>query len=371
MVITGIEQIDSAWLTAALTRSGALTHGRVTAFDVDSGGGNWSDNGRLRLHYSADARGDQPARLFLKLVDTDTGDGEYFLPLEVTTYTHSYVDVPDAPLLRCYDAAYDAERHRYHLLLDDVTETHRDARDVAPSQAYGLALAEAFAILHARWWRNGGPARHSKAPSHSIAPRHSATPRHSAGHVRRFVAIAQPGAAHVKTHLADALQPHWPDLLDTLFAELPDLLVRRARNGRDLTLIHGDPNPGNILVPRAGVQPLYLIDCQPFDWSLITWLGAYDLAYAMALYWETAVRRALEMAVLRHYHAHLQQRGVAAYPWEQLLDDYRLSVALCVTVAVEYMRGGPNPRWHDFIAGMLQRTLTACDDLDCHTLWQA
>jgi predicted unusual protein kinase regulating ubiquinone biosynthesis (AarF/ABC1/UbiB family) len=42
-----------------------------------------------------------------------------------------------------------------------------------------------------------------------------------------------------------------------------------------MTLIHGDPNPGNILVPKVGEQPalsaskgpLFLIDQQPFDWN--------------------------------------------------------------------------------------------------------
>ena len=59
----------------------------------------------------------------------------------MTTYTHDYVDVPDAPLLRCYTAAIDEGIQRYHLLLNDVTATHTDARDVKPTRDYAFALA--------------------------------------------------------------------------------------------------------------------------------------------------------------------------------------------------------------------------------------
>jgi hypothetical protein len=38
-VITSIDQITTAWLTAVLSRSGALTRGAVAAFDVDAGRG--------------------------------------------------------------------------------------------------------------------------------------------------------------------------------------------------------------------------------------------------------------------------------------------------------------------------------------------
>ncbi len=80
--------------------------------------------------------------------------------------------------------------------------------------------------------------------------------------------------------------------------------------------MHGDVGQNNILVPHEGVRPLYLIDRQPFDWSLTTWLGVYDLAYAMVLDWEVAARRQWEIPILRHYHASLCQRAITTYSWE-------------------------------------------------------
>ena len=61
------------------------------------------------MSYTAEAQGELPRALFLKMVDTDLGDGEFFGPSEVDYYTRDYVDVAGAPLLRCYDARYSEE----------------------------------------------------------------------------------------------------------------------------------------------------------------------------------------------------------------------------------------------------------------------
>lgn len=154
-VITNLEQVTPEWLKAVLTQNGALTQGTVTAVTAGSGRGNWSESGSLQLTYSPDAQGERPSRLFLKMVNTDIGDEESFGPSEVYYYTRDYVDVPDSPLLRCYDGRYSPSLKRYHLLLEDVSATHIVACDKPQTLEYGLALAEAFAILHGRWWGGG------------------------------------------------------------------------------------------------------------------------------------------------------------------------------------------------------------------------
>lgn len=357
MVITSINQISSAWLTSALLHSGALTRGAVATFAVDKGHGNWSANARLDLDFTADAQGARPGRLFLKMVNTDLGDGEFFGPSEVDYYTRDYVNAPGAPLLRCYDAAWSSALQRYHLLLDDVSATHVNASAQEPTLAYGLGLAEGLAALHARWW---GGERLAEAGA-TI---------HGADHIQNFVAIAQPGVDHILRRFSSELQPHWPDLMRELFARHPQAMVERTSDPDGFTLIHGDTGEQNILVPSQGDRPIYIIDRQPFDWSLTTWLGAYDLAYAMVLDWPTALRRQWEMPVLERYHARLVEHGVQGYAWQRLVDDYRLCVAMGVYVAVEYCRGGINERWISAWLTMLQRSLTACDDLDCYALWR-
>ncbi|HET9866022.1 MAG TPA: hypothetical protein VFQ06_01925, partial [Nitrospira sp.] len=183
-VITSIDQVSAIWLTSVLAQSGAITRGAVESFEFATGRGNWSRSGTLRVSYTDDAKGPRPQRLFLKMVDADAGDGEYFGDSEVTYYTRDYLTLKNAPLLRCYSAEYSKELNRYHVLLDDVSETHIDAAKKEPTLAYGLALAEGMAALHAHWW---GEERLAAALA----------PIHDASHIQRFVDIAEPGVAHI------------------------------------------------------------------------------------------------------------------------------------------------------------------------------
>jgi hypothetical protein len=239
--------------------------------------------------------------------------------------------------------------------LDDLSETHIEASKKTPTLEHGLALAEGLAILHAHWW--GGKRLEEAAPIHSVR------------HIRRFVEIAEPGTRHIIDQFSAELEPHWPDLMRELYAKHPQAIIKRTQDSHGFTLIHGDVGDTNILVPRFQDRPIYIIDRQPFDWSLTTWLGVYDLAYAIVLDWEVETRRRWEMPVLKRYHDQLNKRGIAGYTWEQLYDDYRLSVAMGVYIATEYCRGGVNVRQIPVWLPMLQRTLTACDDLACSELW--
>lgn len=356
-VITSLEQLNPGWLTAALLDSGGLTSGSVEAFDSDTGVGNWSDNIILHLRYAQGSEGPMPPRLFLKMVDAEASSSDEFFGIsEVTYYTRDYVDVPDAPLVRCYSAAYSTEGRRYHLLLDDVSETHAEAASRTPTLEYGLALAEGLAAMHARWW---GAQRLNEVGA----------PMHSAEHIRRFAAIAEPSAGHIIARFSADLAPHWPEVMENLFAQFPAALVERAEDDNGFTLIHGDVGHNNVLVPRDGHRPIYIIDRQPFNWSLTTWLGVYDLAYAMVLDWDVPTRRRLEMEILRHYHLHLRKYGVRGYTWEQLVSDYRLTAAMGAYIATEYCRGGINERRVSVWLPMLKRALTVIDDLKCADLW--
>ena len=240
-VITSLEEVTPAWLTGVLANSGVLTRGSVTTVDVETGGGNWSTHAKLALRYAEGVQGALPQRVFLKKVKTAGGDGA-FGPSEVTYYTRDYVDVDEALLVRCYDAAYSEAQRRYHLLLDDLSATHCEAYRKMPTLAYGLALADGLAAMHARWW---GAQRLAEAEG----------PLPNAEHIQRFVAVAAPGVGHILKHLSQELEPHWPDAMRTLYTHHPPAMIARTRDDNGFTLIHGDAGPYNILVPRQGERP--------------------------------------------------------------------------------------------------------------------
>lgn len=256
-VIINLEQISAEWLTAVLAQSEALTRGAVQSFEFGTGQGNWSTSANPKVIYTNDAQGNLPQRLFLKMVDTDLGNGEFFGDSEVTCYTRDYVDVKNAPLLRCYDAAYSKEINRYHLLLEGVLESHIEAYDKNPTLEYGLALAEGLAILRARWW---GKTRLVEAGLSG----------HDAKHIQNFVDIAELGVTHIVEGFSSELKPHWAELMRELYAKHPQALIKRSQDLNGLTIIHGDVGSANVLVPRDGNYPLYIIDRQPLNWSLTT-----------------------------------------------------------------------------------------------------
>lgn len=354
-VLSNREQITREWLTQVLLRSGALTSGEVAGVEINANDRPLSSIYKLRIVYSEKSDGAKPTHLFLKTVNADQDD-EFFGPSEVDYYVRDYVGVDCAPLIRCYDGVFSAEQRRYHLLLDDLSDSHVETTTKTPTLAYGLALAEALACLHAHWW---GAER--------IAQSGDRLP--SAAQIDRFVAIARPGAGHIVAAMPDQLQPHWPAALAELLERHPPAMIARTADPNGFALIHGDVNRTNVLVPRVGDQPLYIIDRQPFDWSLTVWLAVYDLAYALVLDWAPEQRRRQEIEILHHYHDQLVARGIRDYPWERLLDDYRLSVAICVYVAIEWCRGGINHEWAHIWWPKLQKSLTACDELNCRELW--
>lgn len=356
-MITRQDQVTPEWLTSVLGRSGVLEAGAVDGFEiVRTLERELSSSARLKLSYAAGSRGELPDALFLKTVNTHFDEDDPLLPSEVNYYVRDYVGVEGVPLLRCYDAALSEDSVRFHLLLEDVSATHVWIGDKTVNLEFGFVLAEGLAAMHTHWW---GAARLHQGGE----------PVHGAEHIERFVEIARPGVDHILECCANELKSHWPQAMFDVYENHPRLMIERTSDANGFTLIHGDVSPGNILVPINGDRPLYLIDRGPFEWSLTTWLGVYDLSYAMVTFWEVDTRRELEEPILRRYHTELVERGVTGYSWEQLYEDYRLCIAVSVYVATEWCRGAANLQWKDMWMPMLQRALTAFDDLECSNLW--
>lgn len=343
-VLSTPEAVEVSWLTTVLTEAGALIEGEVTKVTLQRLDGNWSSNAFLKLSYSKDALGEQPKQLFLK---TASGFG----PSEVLYYLRDYVDVESAPLVRCFDAAYDETHRRYHLLLEDVSATHELVLHRPATLEYAQALADGFAAMHARWW---GPKQLSKIDEAMPTPLS----------VNRFVDQARPGIAHLRQHYNHEIGDENLDIIEKFFEEHPNLLIQRLSNERGFCLIHGDANPTNIFVPRNGSDsPIYLIDRQPFDTSLTVFLGVYDITHTLVHRWERDNRKALEIPLLQRYHQQLVENGVIDYPWQQLVDDYILCAGMGLYDAVERSADGPNEEMKWLWLPMLQRSLQAMVDL--------
>jgi hypothetical protein len=113
-------------LTLVLRRSGTLGDGRVDQVVIESSRATiLSKIFRLRLTYDGESM-DSPTTLILKTGYPDRlGDANWDAGRqEVAFYNEVAAIKPGRHLLRCYEAAWDVGTRAWHLLLEDLTDTH-------------------------------------------------------------------------------------------------------------------------------------------------------------------------------------------------------------------------------------------------------
>lgn len=348
------ELLNLSYLATCLRRAGRLTDdGELAGFELERLGSDNSKLYRIKL-IAAAPDGRLPASLLLKTCAGTFGRSE------VDYYTKDYADSDSPPMPRCYDAAFDG--NAYHLLLDDLTATHRNQWDVPPTRTYGEAAAKAVAALHAHRW---GVER----------IRSAGYPEPDASAIDRYVAYMDQGRGPLLDALREEGLSELAAVAARVFDFLPGAMTRRMSLSRDaLTLVHGDLNPGNILSPKEATsgtdgRGVVLIDRQPFDWSLTSWVGPSDLSYMTVLWWEPEARRRLEGTVLETYERELARRGAAIESRERLWLDYRLSAMQCFYVAASWcIDAEERTRMRWLWMSELERAAAAYRDLRCEEL---
>jgi hypothetical protein len=244
-----------------------------------------------------------------------------------------------------YAGGTDAPTGRVWVLLEDLSGTHESPSEepVPPSLARCRQVVEALAQFHAAGRSYQGPAGQAA----SLAER------------LRTSQWLGPAAERLFAQVGDALPAGARALYGGLLAALPALAARVETI--PATLAHGDAHVWNAMLPRAGAGvglPAKLVDWE--GWHL--GIGAWDLAYMMAVQWDREVRQRLEMPLLDHYHRALLVHGVTHYPRDALQQDYRLAVLL-------HLRS-PVTRYELKMSAwvwwpQLTRVLQAVEDLGC------
>jgi thiamine kinase-like enzyme len=338
-----MEHLTPSALTACLKRGKSLNQGEVLSVQTENFHATNATNTIVTLTYSPKALPPPPSRLFVKHC-RQWGEFEDF---EVRWYTTLAPNCPHLTPIPCYGFEVDTEQGSYTLLLHDLTETHTANWNHEPTLERHKPLIEQCAALHAGWWNHADLAKVDALPSETV--------------ITQALRLARAGKEQMLAHAT--LTEAERDTIEQVFATHPQRLISRAEDTSTLTCIHGDLNPGNLLSPHAPELPSYLIDYQPFTWSLKVWLGVSDLAYMMVHWWEPEVRRALEMPLLNYYHQKLEEFGVQNYPLDQCREDYRLCVAQSLYVASAWCADVEECETMDWVwKPQLRRTLVALQD---------
>ncbi len=323
------EDVTSTWLSDVLKEPIEL----LSRVDEVS---TWGSH--VRLEVRAVSSG-EVKRLRVKI-----GSASRFGTSEVDYYRRLFTSLTDAPLVRCHHAAADATH--YHLLLDDLSQTHRNLDDVVITEDYGHALVDAVGRLHAHRWPQSPPRPDD---------------------VEHGLKDARAGLPVMLEAMTGGFTEADRDVVRRVFETQPAVMQARVATPAGFTFTHGDLNPGNILAPRNGhpAGQVFLLDHQPFLGSSVNGLAVSDLAYAMVLWWPVEDRRRWASALVESWHAGLLSRGVVGYSLALAREDWKQCVKQTLFVpaarcsepdALTEMRW----LWELF----LRRALAAIADLD-------
>lgn len=338
-------------LTEALRRSGVLGDGRVAEVAVEKSFPTvLSHIFRLRLTYEG-AADSAPQSLILKAGLPDRPGGPWMGGRhEVAFYAEVASAMPAGLVPRCFDANWDPDTSAWHLLLEDLTESHFVATSwpLPPTIKQSERIIRTRARFQAAWWDH--PHLGATVGTWREASAAEQSRQRLAGQFARFA-----------DDLGDRLSPGRRDLYARLLEQAPRLTAR-YHSHRHMTIVQGDAHVWNCFLPRTGGAD----DARLFDWD--AWridVGTDDLAYMMALHWYPDLRQRSERRLLDCYHDELVARGVRDYDRRALQDDYRLSVlGQVLTPVLHHAMGIPPVIWWN----NLERIHFAFDDLGCREL---
>ncbi len=338
-------------ITEALRRAGVLGDGRVAEVAVEKSFPTvLSHLFRLCLTYEGAARG-APASLILKAGLPERPGGPWMGGRhEVAFYTEVASATPTGLVPRCFDANWNQDTGAWHLLLEDLTESHLVATSwpLPPTIEQSESIIRTRARFQAAWWDH--PHLGKMIGTWQDASAADQSRQRLAEQYARFA-----------DDLGDRLSSGRRDLYARLLDQMPRLAAR-YHSHRHMTIIQGDAHVWNCFLPRTGGVD----DARLFDWD--AWridVGADDLAYMMALHWYPDLRQRNERHLLDCYHDELMARGVRDYDRREVQDDYRLSVLHQILTPVWHHAVGIPPViwWNN-----LERIHLAVDDLGCREL---
>src|SRR5262249_9969546 len=148
-------------LTDLFRRSGALGSGRICSVVVaDSRHTILSRIIRLTLSYEG-AADEAPRSLVLKTGLPDRGGSGWNAGRQEVAFYTQVAAVKATDLVpRCFEAHWDAHQHGWHLLLEDLTDSHTIATvwPLPPTfeQCKVIYVMRARARFHAKWWDDPG-----------------------------------------------------------------------------------------------------------------------------------------------------------------------------------------------------------------------
>ncbi len=357
-VIASVDEITAAWLTHVLRTRGYLLRGEVASVHQAKQFTTFTSTiVHIEVCYTDDAELPASSRLLMKMTHPDLSpeSTRETVKREIAFYRAILANnAYDLPVPRCYDVAFSPELGKFHLLLDDLSQTHHIPHEwpVPPPVSQCQLVIDSLAKLHARWWGITGFGE-------DILPPWQGDERDS-----EYIRGAEKRLADFADYMGDNLTAQRLHYYEYALAKMPALFARRYRGSKNLTLVHGDTHLWNYMYPRDSQRDQVLM----IDWqSAYVALAASDLAYMITVHWYPERRARLEQPLLRRYYEQLIAHGVANYSWDDFWYDYRLEfIGLIFNAVWQWSVDLPAYIWWNHF----ERNVMAFEDLHCMELLQ-
>lgn len=318
-----LDDITPDWINATLFDDTPPRVASLSTSLISDGRGFLSQTARVGLTYDSPA-GDRPSSVVVKIQPKD----DYYrrAEAEVNAFEREigfYREVAGRVSLRLPRIYFAKTTPRAGaLVMEDLG--HLTIGDQVRGIAHERvrAVAREIAKVHAAFWNNDALHEIEWAPEHDH-------------------------------FYADPYLEHWPGFADAFglrigkrgvaigeaVAQNLEALERRIAE-RPASLVHGDLRGDNLLFGQPGGDDEVLI----LDWQLThKTLATYDVARLMGGSEPVPERGGHQIDVIRSWHASLTDAGVANYPFDEALDDFRLAALHCLTIPVRIFKGvGPD-----------------------------
>ena len=212
---------------------------------------------------------------------------------------------------------YDPETNRFALIMEDMAPAEQGNQLTGCSVAEAERAMDAAAILHAAHWNDASLDTHPWLQGSAVAPPPALTMEATVALWTGFKDRYGPQLAQEDVEVGDAYT-----------AALPKM--QEIERPGPFALTHNDYRLDNMLFGKPGSpKPLAVVDWQTAGKGV----PASDVAYFIGAGLTRDDRPKHEQALLRYYHARLQDEGVTDYDFDALYDDYRYTCFYGMSVA--------------------------------------
>ena len=353
-IITNEKEITLMVIEELLHNTKSLEHVEVKEIKITKTFSTLTSNICLiQVKFSDKSPKTAPKRLFLKMskeeINPAIGKREVFF------YNTIVNQIGELPVIPCYDAKFNENTGRSHILLEDISKTHFQTEyPIPPTNINCERHIEGLAKLHALWWDN----KRLEEFKHGYPKNFD---------YQKYVKDPEKLVQNFLTFLGDRISKQSQNIL-TNSIEFAVKKINEWRSedfiGKNLTLCHNDAHAWNAFYPKDGIEgKLYFSDWQ----TVSVFKGTCDLAYFMGIHWSPERRRRLENVFLRKYHKILVESGITNYSWKDCYNDYRSAIVTLIYGSIVWfwsIKNVPAIVWWSH----LERALSAFEDLNCYEL---